>query len=71
MARSTSGSFASNLKRERERQGLSMRELGRRCGMAGSEISRMEGGSDPRLSTMRRVAQGLGVRISELLRDVD
>lgn len=69
MARSTSGFFASNLKRERERQGLSMRELGRF--MAGSEISRMESDSDPRLSTMPRVAHGLGVPVADLLQDVE
>ena len=59
-----------NVRRERERQGLSVRTLGRRCGMDGGAISRVENAErDLRLSTVERVARGLDVAPADLLRD--
>lgn len=63
--------FGENITRERCRQSLTMRELAYRAGLHGSEISRLERGQrDPRLSTVLRVAQALGVPAAELLRGV-
>ena len=43
-------------------------ELSHRCGLHFSEISRLErGGRDARLTTIVKVAQGLGVAPAELL----
>jgi len=62
--------FGLNVRRERERQGLSVRALGRACGMDGAGISRVENAErDFRLSTVERVARGLDVPPADLLRD--
>jgi len=60
--------FAANLRRERLRQGKSMRGLAEKAGMYASEISRLERGlRDPRLSTMLRIAMALEVSLVDLL----
>jgi HTH-type transcriptional repressor of puuD len=62
--------FGLNVRRERERRGLSVRALGRACNMDGAGISRVENGErDLRLSTVERVAHGLAVSPADLLRD--
>jgi transcriptional regulator with XRE-family HTH domain len=62
--------FGLNVRRERERQGLSVRALGHACGMDGAGISRVENAErDLRLSTVERVARGLDVAPADLLRD--
>lgn len=63
-------SFGSNVRRERERRGLSVRALGEMCGMDGAGISRLENAErDARLSTVERLAEALGVSPLDLLRD--
>lgn len=48
--------------REREAQGLSQREVGRRMGCNQSTVSQMEAGQhDPRLSTLQRYARAVNV----------
>ena len=60
--------FASNLRSERERRGLSQEELGRACGLHRTEISLLErAGREPRLSTIVKVARALHVPPASLL----
>jgi transcriptional regulator with XRE-family HTH domain len=61
--------FAQNLRRERERAGLSQEALGERCGLHRTEVSFLERGQrEPRLSTIVRLAKGLGIPPSRLLK---
>lgn len=61
--------FAGNLRRQRQRKGLSQEALGHRADLHPTEISRLERAQrEPRLSTIVRLARALGIRPSELLR---
>lgn len=52
----------------RETAGFSQLELSRRSGVAQESLSRIETGhSDPRLGTLRRLAQGMGLSLNQLL----
>jgi len=52
----------------REKQGVTLRELRKRSGVAVSNLARYEAGEgDPRLSTLRKVAKALGVTVSVLI----
>jgi transcriptional regulator with XRE-family HTH domain len=63
--------FARNLRRERERAGLSQEELGARADIHRTEVSLLErAGRDPRLETIVRVARGLGVEPAVLIRGI-
>lgn len=54
--------FGARLKRIREAAGLTQEEVGDRCGMDLSAISRLERGErNPRLTTMLRLADALDV----------
>jgi XRE family transcriptional regulator, regulator of sulfur utilization len=67
-----SETFGSNLRRERQRAGLSQEALAQASGMHMTEISRLERAvRDPRLSTIVRVARALNVAPSHLLADID
>lgn len=60
--------FAGNLQRERKRLELSQEALGFRCGLNMSEISRLERARrDPRLATIVKLANALGIPPSQLL----
>jgi transcriptional regulator with XRE-family HTH domain len=60
--------LGANIRKIRRAAGLSQMELSDRCGLHFSEISRLErGGRDARLSTIVKLAHGLGVPPSELL----
>jgi transcriptional regulator with XRE-family HTH domain len=60
--------FGVNVRRLRESAGLSQEELGQASGLHRTEISLLERAiRDPRLSTIAKVAQGLGVAPAELL----
>ncbi len=64
--------FAQNLRRQRERKGLSQEALARVCLVHRTEISLLERGArEPRLSTMVRLARGLGVPVAALLEEVE
>ena len=64
--------FAENLRRHRAEAGISQERLGFLCGLHRTEISLLERGErDPRLSTVVRLARGLGVSVGELLDGVD
>ena len=61
--------FARNLRRARERADLSQEALGERCGLHRTEISFLERGlRDPRLSTIIRLAEGLGIPPGQLIK---
>lgn len=63
--------LGANIRRIRRAAGLSQMELSDRCGLHFSEISRLErGGRDARLSTIVKLANGLGVAPAELLAGV-
>ena len=52
----------------RSRRGWSQTELAERCGMARSNLARLESGRhEPLLSSVKRVASALGVRLSDLI----
>jgi len=51
----------------RERKGVSLRELARRAGVGVATLSRIEAGeANPRLSTLLRLADVLGVFVGKL-----
>jgi HTH-type transcriptional regulator, competence development regulator len=56
------------LREQRLRQGLSQRDLSERTGITAANISRLETGetSQPRPSTLRKLAAGLGFEVAEL-----
>ena len=61
--------FAGNLRRVRERVGISQEELGARCGLHRTEISFLERAQrEPRLSTIVKLAKALGVKPADLLK---
>jgi transcriptional regulator with XRE-family HTH domain len=63
--------FARNLRRERERLQLSQEALGFRCDLNMSEISRLERATrDPRLATIVKLANGLGIPPAQLLKGI-
>jgi transcriptional regulator with XRE-family HTH domain len=60
--------FGQNLRKHRNRLGLSQERLAFDCDLDPSEIGRLERGTrDPRLATICRVADGLGIAPTELL----
>ncbi|HEX4187416.1 MAG TPA: helix-turn-helix transcriptional regulator [Solirubrobacteraceae bacterium] len=60
--------FAANLRRHRERAGLSQEALADACDLHRTEISLLERRKrSPRLETIAILARGLGISPSELL----
>jgi transcriptional regulator with XRE-family HTH domain len=60
--------FARNLRRLREAAGLSQEQLAHRTELHPTEISRLERAvREPRLGTILRLAQGLGIGIEKLV----
>ena len=60
--------FGRNLRAQRIAAGWSQQELSERCALHLTEISRLENGRrDPRLSTIVKLADGLGIAPGELL----
>ncbi|HET6570921.1 MAG TPA: helix-turn-helix transcriptional regulator [Solirubrobacterales bacterium] len=60
--------FGGRLREARERLGLTQEEVARRSGVHVTEISRMEAGKrDPKISTLRRLANALEVKPGQLL----
>jgi transcriptional regulator with XRE-family HTH domain len=63
--------FGATVRRLRAEAGWSQEELGHRCDMNLSAISRLERGKrDPQLTTIVRIAHALGVTPAELVADV-
>ena len=60
--------FASNLREQRQRAGLSQERLGFRANLHRTEISLLERGArEPRLSTIVRLARALAIAPKDLL----
>lgn len=60
--------FASNLRSQRKRLGLSQEALGAACDLHRTEISLLERAQrEPRLSTIVRLARGLDIGLHDLL----
>ena len=60
--------FASNLRRLRTGAKLTQEQLSARAGLHPTEVSRLERAvRDPRLSTIARLAKGLGVSAEKLV----
>lgn len=61
--------LARKVKQLREAAGLSQQALAVRAGLSVSVVSRLEQGAheDPRLSTIRAIAEALGVGVDDLL----
>ena len=58
------------LRHIRQERGLSLRELGVRAGIHAVSLVRLEAGKfDPRLSTLRKLAEALEMTVCELLDD--
>jgi transcriptional regulator with XRE-family HTH domain len=63
--------FARNLRRARERAGLSQDALADKARMHRNAIALLEAGKrDPKVSTVAKLAKALGVSASELLKGV-
>ncbi|MCW0000686.1 helix-turn-helix transcriptional regulator [Pararhizobium sp. YC-54] len=63
----SSGTAASRVKAYRESAGYSIEDLAVTCGLANSEISAVEDGSDADPAKLRRIAAALQVPVSALL----
>jgi transcriptional regulator with XRE-family HTH domain len=60
--------FAVNLRRARVRAEISQEELGERCDLHRTEISLLErAGREPRLGTILKLADALGISPEELI----
>lgn len=58
------------LRRIRRQQGRTLEEIAQRCGCTRSLLSKIETGkSSPPIATLTRIAQALGIPVSELLAD--
>ncbi len=62
------GNLGENLRAVREKQEMTQEQLSERSGVQPGEISRIETGKrDPQISTLLKLARGLGVRPGQLL----
>lgn len=60
------------IRRAREAAGLTQNELAQRINARESQVSLWESGkNEPRVSTLRQIAEALGVRLAALLSDDD
>lgn len=60
--------LADRLKRLRKARGLTQQALAVKAGISLGYLSRLEVGThDPRLTTLRKLARALGVKMTELL----
>lgn len=58
------------IKEFRKKRGLTQKQLGDLCGMADSAIRRYENGrANPKIETLRKIADALEVNVTELLND--
>jgi transcriptional regulator with XRE-family HTH domain len=63
-------SFATNLRLLRNQKGISRYALGKLAGLSWEGVAKLERrGSDPKLSTLYKVAAALGVTVCDLLLD--
>jgi transcriptional regulator with XRE-family HTH domain len=58
------------LRRKRRRAGLTQEELADKAGVATTTVSRIEEGvTQPRIPTIRKIAQALGLQVRDLLEE--
>ncbi len=63
--------FAANLQALRHARGLSQEAFAHEVGIHRTEVTKLEsGGRDPKLSTVAKIARGLGVPLERLLEGV-
>jgi transcriptional regulator with XRE-family HTH domain len=60
---------AKNLRRLRDKAGLTQQELAMKAGLSISAVCKLEQGknTDPRMSTLQAIAKVLGVRVNDLI----
>ncbi len=67
MDKSLSYRVGQRIKEIRTEKNISQQDLASKCNFEKSNMSRLEAGrTDPKLSTLKKVASGLGVEINEL-----
>ncbi len=71
MAKTISEIFSHNLRKEREKQNLSQRELSIKADVTNVSISRIELGGATTLETAAMLADGLGIDLVDLLKEVE
>lgn len=60
--------LAQRIKKLREDKGLTLRELEALANIENSNIARLESGAvNPRFTTLYKLSQGLGIKLSELV----
>jgi len=62
--------IAKNIKKYREKKGISQDKLSKLAGVTLHTITKIESGatSDPRIETVKKIADALGVSVDELLK---
>lgn len=66
------GGFGLNLRKARRAADMTQETLADVCGLERAYVSRLERGkAEPRIGTVVRLAQGLGVTASDLLAGID
>jgi len=60
-----------NIKKYRNKKGISQDKLSKLAGVTLHTITKIESGttSDPRVETIKNIAQALGVKVDDLLKD--
>ncbi len=62
--------FGTDVRRLRKARGLSLEELAERAGLSANYMGSIElGRRDPSLSSVKAIAKGLGVPVSQLIKD--
>lgn len=65
---SSVGNLSANLKAARTKLGLTQEQVAERSGVHPTEVSRIEAGKrDPQVSTVEKLARGVGLRPGQLL----
>jgi transcriptional regulator with XRE-family HTH domain len=63
-------SIAKNIKRYRDKLGISQDKLSKLAGVTLHTLTKIETGStpDPRIETLKKIAKGLSVRVDDLIK---
>jgi transcriptional regulator with XRE-family HTH domain len=63
--------IAKNIKKYREKKGISQDKLSKLAGITLHTITKIESGAtpDPRIETVKKIADALGVSVDDLLKD--
>lgn len=68
---SKNSSISVNMKKYRERKGISQDKLSKLAGVTLHTITKIESGAttDPRVETLRKIASALGVKVDDLIKE--